>query len=154
MASSSRISQTVVRLMGLFNSSRGASGEVGGGLAAQGVAGAGDHVAGDGGDDGPVKGGKGGLAASPGGVFEGKVALGPALPPAADAVGVEVEPGGEIDVGERRVLVQEQDQFAPVAAGATPPCEPRPAFGPRRGTHRGSSGDSAARGRACDCSPE
>jgi hypothetical protein len=92
----------------------GASGQVGGGLPTQGF---------------PVRattsqameatmalsrGGKGGLAASPGGVFEGKIPSGPALPPAADAVGVEVQPGGEIDVGDQRVLVQEQHQLRPL----------------------------------------
>jgi hypothetical protein len=83
-------------------------------LAAQGVAGAGDDVAGDGGDDALSRGGKDGLAASSGSVLKGKIPLGPALPPAADAVRVEVETRGEIDVGDQRVLVQKQDQPRPL----------------------------------------
>jgi hypothetical protein len=57
------------------------------------------------------RGGKDGLAASSGSVFEGKLALGPALPPAADAVRVKVEPASDFDVGKRGTFVQEQDQL-------------------------------------------
>jgi hypothetical protein len=56
------------------------------------------------------RGGKGRLAASPFGVLEGEVAAGPSLPPAANAVGVEVESSTGGDVGDGRMLVEEQDQ--------------------------------------------
>src|SRR3954466_12388054 len=57
------------------------------------------------------RGGKDRLAAPPGIILEGKLALGPALPPAADAVRVKVEPGSDLDVGKRGAFVQEQDQM-------------------------------------------
>src|SRR5438270_8406418 len=102
MASSSRIRQTVVRPMALFSSSAARLARSVVDCRLKGL---------------PVRattsqameatmalsrGGKGGLAASPGGVFESKIPSRPAPPPAADAVGVQVQPGGEIDVGDQR----------------------------------------------------
>jgi hypothetical protein len=52
------------------------------------------------------RGGKDRLAASSGSIFEGKLAFSPALPPTADAIGVEVESGSDFDVGNRRALMQ------------------------------------------------
>jgi hypothetical protein len=57
------------------------------------------------------RGGKGRLAASSRRVFEGKLAVGPALPPTADAIGVKVESDGGLGIGKRGMLVQKQDQM-------------------------------------------
>jgi hypothetical protein len=46
------------------------------------------------------RGGKDRLAATSGSVFEGKLATRPALPPAADAIGVKVEAGSGFDIGK------------------------------------------------------
>ena len=56
------------------------------------------------------RGGKDGLAASSGSVFKGKSAFGPALSPAADAVGMKSEPSPSLHVGNRGVFVQEYHQ--------------------------------------------
>src|SRR5262245_34695171 len=114
MASASRISQTVVRLIGLSSScaARLARSVVDcrlNGLPVRATTSQAMEAT-----TARSRGGKGGLAASPGCVGEGKSPFGPALPPAADAVGVEVEPGGEIDVGDRRALVQEQGHPRPL----------------------------------------
>jgi hypothetical protein len=61
------------------------------------------------------RGGKDRFAASSSSVFEGKLAVGPALPPTADAIGVNVEPGGDLDIGKRGMFVQEQDQMGSLA---------------------------------------
>jgi hypothetical protein len=52
------------------------------------------------------RGGKDRLAATSGIVLEGKLAVGPALPPTADAIGVKVELNGGFDIGKRGLLVQ------------------------------------------------
>jgi hypothetical protein len=61
------------------------------------------------------RGGKDRLAASPGSVFKGKVALTPTSPPEADGVGVKVEPSGDCHVGKRGAVVQQQDQLGALA---------------------------------------
>jgi hypothetical protein len=111
MASESRIRQTVLALMGLFSSScaRRARSVVDCRLSGL-----------------PVlatrsqametmmalsRGGKHRFAAPSRSVFEGKLAVGPALPPAADAIGMEVEAGGHFDVGKQRLVLQQQDQL-------------------------------------------
>jgi hypothetical protein len=42
------------------------------------------------------------------------MSFGPALAPAADAVGVQVESLPECDIGDRRVLVEEYNQQRPL----------------------------------------
>jgi hypothetical protein len=61
------------------------------------------------------RGGKDGLAASSWGVLEGKMALGPALPPTANAIGVQVALGSDFDIGKRGLVVEEQDQLRPLS---------------------------------------
>src|SRR3954447_22576898 len=61
------------------------------------------------------RGGKDGLAASPGSVLEGKVALGPALAPQADGVGVKAQARSGGGVGKRGEFAQEQDQVGALA---------------------------------------
>src|SRR3954454_7513100 len=115
MASSSRMRQTVVRPMGLFSSSAARLAKSVVDCRRKGL---------------PVRattsqamdatmalsrGGKGRLAASPRSVFEGKLALGPALPPTADAVGMKVESGSDFDMGKRGMFVQKQDQLRPLS---------------------------------------
>jgi len=56
------------------------------------------------------RGGKEGLAASSRSIFEGKLALSPALPPTADAIGMKVESGSDFDIGCRGMFVQKQHQ--------------------------------------------
>src|SRR5215211_1880830 len=114
MASASRISQTVVRPIGLFSSSRArlARSVVDwrlSGLPVRATTSQAMEAT-----TALSRGGKDGLSASSGGIFEGKIALRPALPPAADAVGVEVEAGGGFDVGDGRMLVQEQGHPRPL----------------------------------------
>jgi len=115
MASALSISQTVVRLMGLFNSSatRRARSVVDWRL--KGL---------------PVRAttsqameatmalsrrGKGGLASSSRRVSKSVIAFGPALSPASDTVGVEAKSCGELNVGDQRVLVQDQDHLGPLS---------------------------------------
>src|SRR5437764_3156220 len=100
MASSSRMRHTVVRPMGLFSSSAARLARSVVDCRLNGL---------------PVRattsqameaiialsrGGKDGLAASSGSVLESKVALSPALPPTADAIGVKVESGSDFDIGK------------------------------------------------------
>jgi hypothetical protein len=47
-------------------------------------------------------------------IFEVEEAIGPALPPEADGVGVEADFSGGCDVGESGLLVQEDDQTRPL----------------------------------------
>jgi hypothetical protein len=56
------------------------------------------------------RGGKDGLAASPGIVCQGKPALGPTLSPEADRVGVQIDARRNGHVGKRREFVQQQDE--------------------------------------------
>src|SRR5262245_18903985 len=99
MASASRISHTVVRPIGLLSSSaaRLARSVVDWRLKGLPVRATTSQAM-----DATTalsRGGKGRLAAPPRGVPEGEVAARPAPPPAADAVGVEAEPGRGLDVG-------------------------------------------------------
>src|SRR5947209_8256402 len=110
MASSSRMRQTVVRPMGLFSSScaRLARSVVDCRLNGFPVRATTSQAM-----DATMalsRGGKGRLAAAPGSVLESKLALGPALPPTADAVGVKVESSSDFDIGKRGLFVQKQDQ--------------------------------------------
>src|SRR4051812_17620285 len=110
MASSSRMRQTVVRPMGLLSSSvaRLARSVVDCRLSGLPVRATTSQAM-----EAIIalsRGGKDRLAASSGSVFEGKVALGPALPPTADAIGVKVESSSGLDIGKRGTLVQKQDQ--------------------------------------------
>src|SRR5947209_1399608 len=114
MASSSRMRQTVVRPMGLFSSSaaRLAKSVVDCRLNGLPVRATTSQAM-----DATMalsRGGKGRLAASPGSVLEGKLALGPALPPTADAVGMEVESASDFDMGKRGMFVEKQDQVRPL----------------------------------------
>lgn len=114
MASESRISQTVVRPIGLVNSpaARLARSVVDWRLKGLPVRATTSQAMAA--TMALSRGGKSGLATSPGGVFEGEIPLGPAPASAAHAVGVEVESGGEIGVGDQRVFVQEQNQSRPL----------------------------------------
>jgi hypothetical protein len=56
------------------------------------------------------RGGKGRLAAAAGIVLESELARGPALPPTADGIGMQVEAIGGGHMGKRRGFVEEQDQ--------------------------------------------
>src|SRR6516164_8291859 len=110
MASSSRIRQTVLRPMGLFSSPRTRSARSVVDCRLKGF---------------PVRattsqaieatmarsrGGKDRLAAPAGVVLEREPARGPAPAPPADGIGMQVETSGGRRIGERRVLVEEQDQ--------------------------------------------
>src|ERR1700677_108471 len=101
MASASRICQTVVRLMGLFNSSAARLARsvvdcrLNGFPVRATTSQAMDAIM------ALSRGGKDGLAASSGGIFESKLAFGPALPPTADAIGVQVESGSDFDIGKQ-----------------------------------------------------
>jgi hypothetical protein len=110
MASSSRIRQTVLQLMGLFSSSR-----------ARLVRSAVDWRL----NGFPVRattsqametttalsrGGKDRLAATSRIILEGKLPCSPALPPKPDGVGMKVDPGSGFHVGNRGEFVEEQDQ--------------------------------------------
>src|SRR2546423_930219 len=102
MASSSRIRQTVARLMGLFSSScaRLARSEVDWRLSGFPVRATTSQAM-----DAIMalsRGGKDGLAASSGSVFQGIVAFGPALSPQADGVGVKVEGSRGRRIGQHR----------------------------------------------------
>ena len=91
------------------------------------------------------RGGKAGLAASPGVVLEGKLAAGPTLPPQADGVGVKIDHRRGLDVGKGGGLVQQQDQL-----GALPQVGGRGAGGgesPRLGEELVGEGGAIARGR-------
>jgi hypothetical protein len=61
------------------------------------------------------RGGKEGLAASSRSIFEGKLALGPTLPPTADAIGMKVESGSDFDIGYRGIVVQKQHELGSLA---------------------------------------
>jgi hypothetical protein len=61
------------------------------------------------------RGGKDGLAASSGSIFEGKIAFVPALSPEANGVRVKAEPSRRGHVGKRGVLVQQQDEMGALA---------------------------------------
>src|SRR3954471_9954146 len=110
MASSSRMRQTVLRLMGLFSSSRARSARSVVDWRLNGF---------------PVRattsqaietttalsrGGKGRLAAPARIVLEGKLTSGPALPPTADGIGMKIKPSRGCHVGKRGGFVKEQDQ--------------------------------------------
>src|ERR1700722_11208394 len=56
------------------------------------------------------RGGKDRLAATSRVVLQSQAALGPALPPTADAIGVKVELRSSFDIGKRGLCVQKQDQ--------------------------------------------
>ena len=110
MASSSRMRQTVVRLMGLFSSSRArlARSVVDwrlNGLPVRATTSQAMEAT-----TALSRGGKDRLAASAGIVLEGKLPSGPALPPAADGIGMKIETSSGRHVGERGDVVQEQDQ--------------------------------------------
>jgi hypothetical protein len=110
IASASRISQTVVRPMGLFNSScaRLARSLVDWRLKGFPVRATTSQAM-----DAMMalsRGGKDRLAATSGSVLEGKLPTGPAFPPEADRVGVQVEASSGCHVGKRGSLMQEQDQ--------------------------------------------
>src|SRR5947208_8256892 len=107
MASSARMRQTVLRLMGLFSSARArlARSVVDWRLSGLPVRATTSQAM-----DTTIalsRGGKDGLAAASRSVFEGKLPLGPALPPTADAIRVKVEPAGDFDIGNRGAIVQE-----------------------------------------------
>src|SRR5258708_2760526 len=109
MASSSRICQTVVRLIVLFSSScarlvRSVVDWRLNGFPVRATTSQAMEVI-----MALSRGGKDRLAASSRSVFESKLTCGPALPPTADAVGMEVEPSTDFDIGERGLCVQEQD---------------------------------------------
>src|SRR5271168_4144037 len=110
MASSSRIRQTVLQLMGLFSSSRARLVRSLVDWRLKGF---------------PVRattsqametttalsrGGKDRLAATSRIVFQGKPAVGPPLSPTADAVWMQVEPSTGFDIRQRGMFVQKQDQ--------------------------------------------
>src|SRR4051812_42986115 len=110
MASSSRIRQTVLRLMGLFSSSRARLARSVVDWRLNGF---------------PVRattsqaieattalsrGGKDRLTATAGIVVEGELTSGPALPPAADGIGMEIKTSSGSHVGERGEFVEQQDQ--------------------------------------------
>jgi hypothetical protein len=61
------------------------------------------------------RGGKDGLAASSRSILEGKLALGPALPPEADGVRVKVKASGRGRVGKCGAVMQQQDQVGALA---------------------------------------
>src|SRR5947209_16296844 len=110
MASPSSMRHTVLRLMGLFNSScaRLARSAVDWRLSGFPVLATTSQAM-------EVtmalsRGGKGGLASASVVILEGEAACGPALPPQADGVGVEADPGGSFGVGNLGQLVEEQDQ--------------------------------------------
>src|SRR5271167_3607941 len=108
MASASRIFHTVLRLIGLFSSSfaRLARSVVDCRLSGFPVRATTSQAM-----DTTIalsRGGKDGLAASSGIVFQGKLAFGPALSPKADGVGVKVEASTGRHVGKRRLFVQKQ----------------------------------------------
>src|SRR5437588_11362854 len=108
MASLSRISQTVVRLIGLPSSScaRLARSVVDWRLSGFPVRATTSQAM-----DTTVarsRGGKGGLAAASRSVLEGKVAFGPALPPKAYGIGVKAESSSGGHVGQRGVFMQKQ----------------------------------------------
>src|SRR3954463_5666575 len=111
MACSSRIRQTVLRLMGLFSSSwtRLARSVVDwrlNGLPVRATTSQAMDTT-----TALSRGGKGGPAASPGSICKGKLPLGPALPPEADGVRVQVKARGRGRVGKRGAVVQQHDQL-------------------------------------------
>src|SRR2546421_5613713 len=115
MASSSRIRQTVLRLMGLFSSScaRLARSVVDWRLNGFPVLATTSQAM-----EARIalsRGGKDRLAATPGVVLQGKLPPGPALPPQPDGVGVKVDPSSGLHVGKRGRLMQEQDQTGALA---------------------------------------
>src|SRR3954464_6450871 len=110
MASSSRIPQTVLRLMGLFSSSRTrlARSVVDWRLNGSPVRATTSQAI-----DATTalsRGGKVRLSAPPRIVLEGQLAGGPTLSPTADGAGMKIEMGSGSHVGERGGLVKEQDQ--------------------------------------------
>jgi hypothetical protein len=80
--------------------------------------GLGHEFAGQGLDDGVVEGGKGRLATAAELVFQAELPCRPALPPAADGVGVQSDAGAGGAVGQGWLLVQEQGE--PRVAGVGP----------------------------------
>src|SRR3954447_8737151 len=110
MASSSRIRQTVLRLMGLFSSSRTrlARSVVDWRLNGFPVRATTSQAI-----DATTalsRGGKDRLAAPARIVLEGELSSGPALPPTADGAGKKIEAGRGSHVGKRGAFVKEQDQ--------------------------------------------
>src|SRR3954454_9837940 len=61
------------------------------------------------------RGGRGGLAPTPGPVFQGPIALRPTPAPVAYRVGVQLDEASGLDVGQRGVLVEQQDQGGALA---------------------------------------
>src|SRR5258708_1108106 len=110
MASSSRIRQTVLRLMGLFSSSRTrwARSVVDwrlNGFPVRATTSQAIEAT-----TALSRGGKDRLAAPARIVLEGKPTSGPALPPTADGTGMKIETSGGSHVGKRGGFVKEQDQ--------------------------------------------
>ena len=94
------------------------------------------------------RGEKDGLAAPSGFVLEAEPPFGPALPPTADAVRMQVEPSTGYDIGQRRKVMKDQDQTRSLsemrcrrASGYETPCLGEKFLG-------GNSGDSGARVQA------
>src|SRR3954466_7448102 len=115
MASSSRMRQTVLRLMGLFSSSwtRLARSVVDwrlNGFPVRATTSQAIDVT-----TARSRGGKDRLAAPARIVFEGELTCGPALPPTADGTGMKIKASRGGHVGERGAFVEEQDQACPLA---------------------------------------
>src|SRR5947209_10249330 len=115
MASSSRMRQTVLRLMGLFSSScaRLARSVVDWRLNGFPVLATTSQAM-----EARIalsRGGKGRLTATPGVILKGKLPPGPALPPQPDGVGVKIDPSSGCHVGKRGCFMQEQDQTGALA---------------------------------------
>jgi hypothetical protein len=65
------------------------------------------------------KGGKAGFGPTPRRVLKGKITGRPTPPPMADGVGMQVHPPASLDIGKRRLLLEEKDK-----AGSLPKLEP------------------------------
>jgi hypothetical protein len=115
MASSSRMRQTVLRLIGLPNSSRArfARSVVDWRLSGLPVLATTSQAMEA--TTALSRGGKGGLAAASRVVLEGEPPSGPALPPEPEGVGVEIDPGGGSGIGKRGGRMEEQDQSGALA---------------------------------------
>src|SRR4051794_13606776 len=110
MASSSRIRQTVVRLMGLFNSSRArwARSVVDWRLNGSPVRATTSQAIDE--TTARSRGGKDRPGSTARIVLEGVLTSGPSLPPTADGTGMEIETSGGRHIGDGVGFVKEQDQ--------------------------------------------
>src|SRR3954451_2380567 len=110
MASSSRMRQTVLRLMGLFSSSRArwARSVVDWRLNGFPVRATTSQAIDE--TTARSRGGKDRLGSTARVVLEGVLTSGPALPPTADGAGMEIETSGGSHIGDGGEFVEEQDQ--------------------------------------------